>query len=131
MGVYEIITSRKRSLGQGNILHQFVILFTAWPCVVSGGVCGYGGVCVVQGACMLGGHAWGWACMVLGGWACVVVGEHVWLWGGVHGCGGCVWLRGTCIGYDEIWSMSGQYASYSNAFLFFFSFFRSISETKK
>ena len=52
---------------------------------------------------------------------CVVasVGMHAcggaWL-GGVQGCGGCV--VGGCIGYDEIWSMSGRYASYWNAFLF-------------
>ena len=38
--------------------------------------------------------------------------------------GGCVWLAGACvvvggcIGYDEIRSMSGRYASYWNAFLF-------------
>ena len=64
--------------------------------------------------------------------------------GGMRGCsqgacmvapGGCVWLppggcawfflggmrgfsRGACVGYDEIWSMSGRYASYWNAFLF-------------
>ena len=43
--------------------------------------------------------------------ACVVVG-------GMHGCGGHAWLQGGYLGYDEIWSMSGQYASYWNAFLF-------------
>ena len=32
--------------------------------------------------------------------------------GGVHGCGG------VCMAYDEIRSMSGQYASYWNAFLY-------------
>ena len=31
---------------------------------------------------------------------------------GVHG-----FFWGECIGYDEIWSMSGRYASYWNAFL--------------
>ena len=32
---------------------------------------------------------------------------------------GCAWLPGgTCIGYDEIRSMSGWYASYWNAFFF-------------
>ena len=36
---------------------------------------------------------------------CVVVGAHAWLLGG-------------CVGYDEIRSMSGRYASYWNAFLF-------------
>ena len=37
---------------------------------------------------------------------CMVAGERVWLPGGV------------CIGYDVIWSISGQYASYRNVFLF-------------
>ena len=37
--------------------------------------------------------------------ACVVAG-------GVHGG------RGACMGYDEIRSMGGRYASYWNAFLF-------------
>ena len=41
--------------------------------------------------------------------ACVVAG-------GVHGG------RGVCVGYDEIRSMSGRYASYWNAFLFQFLF---------
>ena len=55
---------------------------------------------------------------------------HVWLpGGGMHGCrgacmvvGGYAWLLGgcvvgrACIGYDEIRSMSGRYASYWNAF---------------
>ena len=76
--------------------------------VAGGGMCGWG-----EGAsCMAaGGHAW-------------LVGECVWLQGVVHGCGGCMvvgghaWLLGECIGYDEIWSMSGWYASYWNAFLF-------------
>ena len=56
--------------------------------------------------------------------------------GGMHGCswggcvvalGGCAWLLpggvrgfsgGACVGYDEIRSVSGRYASYWNAFLF-------------
>ena len=46
--------------------------------------------------------------MVAGG-ACVV-GGHAWL-PGVHGC------QGACMGYDKIQSISGQYASYWNAFL--------------
>ena len=38
--------------------------------------------------------------------------------GGVHGCGGaCVVAGQVCVGYDEIRSMSGRYASYWNAFL--------------
>ena len=74
-----------------------------------------------------GGHAWCWegvcggggrhgargACMVPGG-ACVVLG-------GMHGAGRtCVVAGGPCMGYDEIRSMSGRYASYWNAFLFVF-----------
>ena len=54
--------------------------------------------------------------------------------GGMHGCRGCAWLWGVCVvaggrgmvtwegegcvGYDEIRSMSGRYASYWNAFLY-------------
>ena len=84
------------------------------------------------------GHAWLLgvhgcrACMVAGGihgcrgMVCMVAGGHAWLqkgaWlqGGMCGCGECVWLPGGCIGYDKIWSMSGQYTSYWNAFLFHF-----------
>ena len=37
----------------------------------------------------------------------------------MHGCkGGHAWLQGACVGYDEIRSMSGRYASCWNAFLF-------------
>ena len=69
----------------------------------------------------------------------MVARGHVWLPGGMHGCqgacvvaGGPVWLlgghewlpegmrgcQGVCVGYDEIRSLYGQYASYWNAFLF-------------
>ena len=48
---------------------------------------------------------------------CVVAGGHAWLLGGMHGWGD-VWSWGACIGYNEIRSMSGRYASYWNAFLF-------------
>ena len=78
----------------------------------------WGGACVAAGVVHgCGGCAWlRGACMVVGG--CVVVG-------GMHGCRGCVvvrgmhgcWGVGACIGYDEIQSMSGRYASYWNAFL--------------
>ena len=60
------------------------------------------------------------------GWwgACMVAEGHVWLPGGVCGCGmACVAVggmcggRGACMGYDEIRSMSGRYASSWNAFL--------------
>ena len=58
-------------------------------------------------------------------------GGRAWLWGGhaclrgVCGCRGHAWLRGAClvarrgvcVGYDEIRSMIGQYASYWIAFL--------------
>ena len=103
---------------------------------------------VAGGACMVArGHVWlqGGTCVVVGGihgcWEgmCCCQGGHAWLLGGVHGCwgacmvakggmygckgacvvaGGCAWLWGACIGYDEIRSMSGRYASYWNAFLF-------------
>ena len=57
-----------------------------------------------------GGHLWlllGGACMVaLGGMRGFCQGGHVWFFPG-----------GACVGYDEIWSMSGRYASYWNAFL--------------
>ena len=97
-------------------------------CVVARGVHGCWGACVVQGdmhGCR--GHVWlpggmhgcqrvAW---LLGG--CVIAGEHAWLlggmcgcWGGMHGCRGC-------IEYDEIQSMSGQYASYWNAFLLLYA----------
>ena len=82
----------------------------------------------------LGGHAWllqGGACMVAPGvcmvarGACVVApggGMHGCLGGGVVAPGGaCVVARGGMRGIrrnTEIWSMSGQYASYWNAFLF-------------
>ena len=56
---------------------------------------------------VVGGHAWLWgACMVAGG-VCGC-GGHAWLQGGVCGCGG----GGAFMGYDEIRSMSGRYASY-------------------
>ena len=60
-----------------------------------------------------GGHVWllG-ACGVAGWGACIIVG-------GMHGCGGHELSWGACIGYDKIWSMSGWYASYWNAFLIF------------
>ena len=71
-----------------------------------------GGLCVVA----LGGHAWllpggvhgcsrGLAWLLWGGHACCSGGACMVAWGGVHGF------------FDEIRSMSGQYASYWNAFL--------------
>ena len=88
-----------------------------------------------------GGHAWlpggmhgCWGvCVVAIGGAYMIAGGlgHVWLPGGihdcqgacmvatgcVHGCGGACVAAGACMGYDEIRSMSGRYASYWNAFL--------------
>ena len=75
---------------------------------VAGGMCGRGhawqggmrgrGACVAGGMCERGhggGHVWQGACME---------GGYAWQ-GGMHGR------------YYEIWSMSGRYASYWNAFL--------------
>ena len=50
--------------------------------------------------------------MVAGGHSWLMGGGHAWLWGVCVVAGGHVWLQGgACIGYDEIWSMSGRYAS--------------------
>ena len=95
---------------------------------VAGGM--HGGGCVWQGGvCGRGGHAWQ-------GGVCVA--------GGMHG-GGCVWQGGVCVAggmhgrgdmcgtntpparYYEIWSMSGRYASYWNAYLFYIVSFVSFS----
>ena len=92
-------------------------------CSGRGGMCGRGlcvmGECMVvvggawqggmhgRGVCMVG------ACVLAGGMRAGVVSMHGgrgwhawWPWGGA------------CMGYDEIRSMSGRYASYWNAFLF-------------
>ena len=62
--------------------------------MVAGGMCGdRGGMHGGRGACMV--VQWGGACVVAGG---------------------------ACVGYNEIWSMSGRYASYWNAFLSYFNF---------
>ena len=109
------------------------------------------GACVVD-ACVVaqGGRSWllGGACVVAQG-VCVVAlggcmvaprGVHGFCQGGVcaffrggmHGFfwGACmVFSKGACIGYDEIRSMSGWYASYWNAFLFnlFFENYKHVS----
>ena len=96
-------------------------------------VCPHGGACVVAPGgevCVVaagGGHAWllrgvhgcswgGHASLLLGGvCGCSQGVKHVWLLqGGVRGC--C--RGGACMGYNEIRSISGRYASYWNAFLF-------------
>ena len=68
-------------------------------------------------------------CVWLQGGMCGCGGEHVWLPGDMHVCrgvcvvaGGHAWLGGVCVGYDKIQSMSGRYASYWNAFLFYVDF---------
>ena len=117
MSSMNVITARKRSLGQGNIFTPVCHSVQRGSCVVAGeGACvAAGGVCVVVGgcaeeACMVTGGAWlQGACMVVGGvcgcgggcrgmygcrGACMVAGVCVWLWGvcvvvgGVCGCGG-------------------------------------------
>ena len=125
-----LITARKRSLGQGNIFtpvchsvhkggmpgcsggHAW-LLWGGW--LLQGGVhgCSWG----------VRGCSWGGACMVALGGMHGCSGGHAWLLpggcmvalGGMHGCSGgvCGIQRDT-----EIWSMSGRYASYWNAFLF-------------
>ena len=62
------------------------------------------GVCVVVGGMWLQG-------------VCMVAGGHAWLWGACVVPGGMSDARGACVGYYEIRSMSGRYASYWNAFL--------------
>ena len=75
------------------------------------GACG-----VVGGMHGCQGHAWLWGVWLQ--WGMHGCGGHVWLWGGMCSCGVCVVAGGeACIGYDEIRSMSRQYASYWNAFL--------------
>ena len=108
-----IFTTRKRSLGQGNIFtpvcHSVHKGGHVW--LVPGGVHG----CSGGHAWLLGGHAWllRGVCMVaLGGMrgcsggACVVARGHAWLLAG----GVCmVAPGGACMGYGEIWRC-GQWA---------------------
>ena len=138
-----LITARKRSLRRLCFYTCLsFILFTggrawllgggAWllrgACMVDpgGGMCGCsGGVCMVD---LGGGHVW----LIWGG-MCGCSGGHAWLLpggacvvaqgilgfsqGGMHGCSGGG-VRG--IRRDtQTRSMSGRYASYWNAFLFF------------
>ena len=82
-------------------------------CVVAGGMHGYRGCMVAGGMCMVVGGCGCWGvCVVARGHAWLQGEGHAWLPGGVRGC------RGAYVGYDKIWSMSGRYASYWNAFLF-------------
>ena len=102
-----------------RLFHSKLIQYsTGGACVVAGGAC------VVAGGMHGGGRGvcGGGACMVVGG--CVVVVGCAW-WqrgmhgGGMHGGGGHAWWQRGCMGYDEIRSMSGWYASYWNAFLYY------------
>ena len=82
-----------------------MVTFTQVSVCLPGGVHGCGRVCAwLSGVCMIVG-------------ASVVVGECVWLQGV------CMAAGGACVGYDEIRSMSGWYASYWNAFFFSLIFF--------
>ena len=99
-------------------------MFAGGMCGCQGGMRGCGGHAWLQGGMRgCGGHAWLQGGM-RGCWGACVVGEHAWLLGGMRGCGGHVWLPGGHawlqggVGYDEIRSMSGRYATYWNAFLF-------------
>ena len=102
-----------------------------------GGMCGRGeciaGGCMVEEVCMAGGHVWqGDMC---GRGACMAGGMHGRgnVWQGACTAGACVagghaWWGACMTGsvhdmhapsrYYEIWSVSGRYASYWNAFLF-------------
>ena len=86
-------------------------------CMVVGGMHGSREAYVVGGMHGGGGYAW-WqgACMVVG--ACVVAGERACMVVGSMRGG-----RGACMGYKEIQSMSGQYASYWNEFLLILLFY--------
>ena len=99
-------------------------------CVVDGGhVWLPGGMHGCWGACVVArGHVWlpggmgGCQVGICGCWG------HVWLPGGMHGCrGGMRGFQWACVGYDKIWSMSGQYTSYWNAFLLYLNIKVSIS----
>ena len=101
--------------------------------------CSGGHVWLLMGGCawlLMGGHAW----LLMGGCEWLLTGGHAWLlMGGVHGCswgacmvahgGACVVAHGgacmvahggVCVFFflDEVRSISGQYASYWNAFLY-------------
>ena len=93
--------------------------------------CSRGGMCGCSvGACMVAprGRGWGHVWLLWGGHAWLLRGVGMrgcsWGGGGMHGCSGgwevCVVALGGMHGFfDEIWSMSRQYASYWNAFLLY------------
>ena len=77
-------------------------------------------VCPQRGVCvwlLRGEHAWllQGVCGFFWGVRGFFRGRHVWFFPGV-GVQGFFW--GACVGYDEIRSMSGRYASYWNAFFY-------------
>ena len=99
---HEFVTARKRSLGQGN-------MFTGACLCTGGGVwsregSGPGGVPGLGGLVL--GSAWSRGVPGPGG--CLVLG------------GGLVWSRGVPGGDPPDSHCRGRYASYWNAFLFFF-----------
>ena len=123
---------------QGDGMHGLGGMCGCWgECMVARGhVWLLGGVCGCQGACVVakGVHGyWG---------ACVVAGGHVWqrgacmAMGGMHGKGGTCMVKGGVCGEGgsmhgiqrdtEIRSMSGRYASYWNAFLFYLIFSKKV-----
>ena len=116
----------QRSWGKILFSQASVILSTGGGACMAEGVRGWWGL-----ACMARGHAW-WGGGMCGRGACVAGGMCGWrhVWRGMHDRE-CVW-QGTCViggvcdthappgryyGYG-IWSMSGRYSSYWNAFLF-------------
>ena len=99
------ITTRKRSLGQGNIFTSVCQEF-----------CSQGGAWSSGGGCLVPGGAWSWGYLVLGG--CLVRGLCLVL--------GAAWFRGVLVQEIGAWSRGvwrtpparGRYASYWNAILF-------------
>ena len=92
---------------RGFIRGACVVLFGGCAWFYLGGMHG-----LIRGACMV---LFGGACMVLFRGACMVLfGGHAWFY-----LGACVRGFFSFFGYNEIRSMSGWYASYWNAFLFF------------
>ena len=134
-------------LPPANVVCEGYVFTPVCDSVNRGGMCGcslWGGGSmrgfILGGAWFyLGGHAWFFSgacvvffggrgmcgfiqgvCMVLFRGYMVLFGECAWFYsGGVCGFiwGGRAWFF-SFFGYNEIWSMSGRYASYWNAYLF-------------
>ena len=113
-----LITARKRSLRRLCFYRRLSVHRGGCAWLLGGGCVVAQGACMVapRGACVVarGGHTWllqGGVCGCSGGACVVALGGHAWL------------LRGGVRGFfDEIWSMSGRYVSYWNAFLFTWHF---------